>query len=63
MKIEPRIIDRNKVIVRNWRHKFLNHLRRSAFKINAWKEFDGIKYVIKYRIPDEPIFFIRNSHN
>jgi hypothetical protein len=56
MKINARIIDKNKVLGRDWRYNFLEHLKKSASKINAWKEFDGIKYVIKNCIPDEPVF-------
>ena len=58
MKIDARIIDKNKVIDGDWKLNFLEHIRRSAFKINSWKEFDGIKYVIQYRIPDEPILIL-----
>lgn len=56
MKINARVIDRNKVLSSGWRFRVLEHLRRSSFKVNDWKEFDGIKYRINYREPDEPIF-------
>lgn len=56
MKLNARVIDKNKVLASGWKFKLLSHLKSSSFKINSWKEFAGIKYKIGYRIPDEPIF-------
>jgi hypothetical protein len=55
-KIEAIIIDKNKVLSKDWGYRLFQHLQLSPLKIKSPKEFDGIRYVLQYRIPREPIF-------
>jgi hypothetical protein len=58
MKIYAIIIDKNKVLSYGWRDHLLQHLQKSSLKLNFWKEFEGIKYMLTYHIPGELFFWL-----
>jgi len=58
MKIKAVIIDQNRVLSKGWKYRLLNHIKSTSFKLNNWKEFDGVLYRVQYRLPDEGIFLM-----
>jgi hypothetical protein len=58
MKIYAMIIDKNRVLSRGWKNRLLNHLKSTSFKLNNWKQFEGILYRVSYRLPDEGVFLM-----
>jgi hypothetical protein len=59
MRIDAIITDKRKVFSKRWSKSFLEHLGKSSFKLNIWKHFDGIRYIVKYRTPDQGLFLFR----
>lgn len=55
-KIDAVIINKNRVLSSNWRSRLVGHLKRSPVKLNTWKNYEGIRYRIRYCAPDEPVF-------
>jgi len=56
IKNHPIVVDKNKVIAKGWVHNFCEHVKKAFLEENVSNDFDGIRYHVMRRNPDEPQF-------
>jgi hypothetical protein len=59
IKIHPIVVDKNKVLAKGWVRNFSEHLKMVSFEENVSNDFDGIRYRVMRRKPDEPPFLFQ----